>query len=237
MSDFHLVQETNGEGPLHEQVFRRLRDDLMAGRFAPGQKLVLRALAGELGTSVMPVRDALQRLESLGALVSTPGRTMMVPLLGAQEHADLIRLRLVLETEAVNSAAARRSEADLADLADCCAAMRAAGERGDTAAFLSTNRGFHHAIAAAARIPFLVTLLEPLWMRIGPLVREQTPDRENMMRTAAYHDRVLRALIRRDGVAARAAIAEDIFDGAPAFAQPAPGGAAEPEAGAALNRR
>ena len=63
---------------------------------------------------------------------------------------------------------------------------------------------------------FLEALLDPLWMRIGPLVREQTPDRENMLRTADYHDAVLRALIRRDAGAARAAIASDILDGAPA---------------------
>lgn len=203
-------------GPLHEQVFRQLRGALMAGRFASGQKLPLRALAAEMGTSLMPVRDALQRLESLGALVSTPGRTMMVPVLSAAERADLIRLRLLLESETVAAAAEQRSEAELADLAEDSAVMRAAAQQGDTAAFLAANLRFHQAIAAAARIHFLEALLDPLWMRIGPLVREQTPDRENMLRTADYHDAVLRALIRRDAGAARAAIASDILDGAPA---------------------
>jgi len=92
--------------------------------------------------------------------------------------------------------------------------------RGDTTAFLAANLRFHQGIAAAARIHFLESLLDPLWMRIGPLVRAQTPDRDNMLRTADYHDAVLRALIRRDGAAARAAIAADILDCAPAVAEP-----------------
>ncbi len=216
--------ETAPQGPLHEQVFRRLSAGLMAGRFAAGQKLPLRALAAEMGTSLMPVRDAVQRLESLGALVVTPGRTMMVPRLCPAERADLIRLRMLLETEVVEAAAERRSEADLADLSDQNAAMRGAAERGDTAAFLAANLRFHRGLAAAARIHFLEALLDPLWMRLGPLVREQTPDRENMLRTAEYHDEILRALLRRDGVAALAALSADVMDGAPAMTAGAPPG-------------
>ncbi|MDD8021609.1 MAG: GntR family transcriptional regulator [Paracoccaceae bacterium] len=202
-------------GPLHEQVFRRLRDDLMAGRFAPGQKLPLRALAQQMGTSLMPVRDAVQRLESLGALTSTPGRTMVVPELSPKDRADLTRLRLVLETEAVAAAAVRRSEAALAELGADCAAMRQAAAAGDTTAFLAANLRFHRAIAAAAQIHFLAEVLDPLWMRLGPMVRVQTPDQANMQRTAIYHDDILLALLRRDAAAAVAAMRRDILDGAP----------------------
>ncbi|MBD3787355.1 MAG: GntR family transcriptional regulator [Sphingomonadales bacterium] len=204
-------------GPLHEQVFRRLSADLMAGRFAAGQKLPLRALAAEMGTSLMPVRDALQRLESLGALVGTAGRTMMVPRLSPEQRADLLRLRLMLETGVIGAAAERRSEADLADLSEENTGMRAAAERGDTAAFLAANLRFHRGLAAAARIHFLEALLDPLWMRLGPVVRDQTPDRANMLRTAEYHDAILRGLLRRDGAAARAALEADVLDGAPAL--------------------
>ncbi|MBW0156604.1 GntR family transcriptional regulator [Sedimentimonas flavescens] len=205
------------QGPLHEQVFRRLSADLMAGRFAAGQKLPLRALAVEMGTSLMPVRDAVQRLESLGALVSTPGRTMMVPQLSSEERADLIRLRMLLETETVHAAAERRSEEDLADLSEDNAAMRIAAERGDTTAFLAANLRFHRGLAAAARIHFLEALLDPLWMRLGPVVRELTPDRANMLRTTDYHDQILRALLRRDGAAAQAALSADVMDGVQAI--------------------
>lgn len=203
--------------PLHEQVFRRLSADLMAGRFAAGQKLPLRALAAEMGTSLMPVRDAVQRLESLGALVSTPGRTMMVPVLSAEQRDDLIRLRMLLETETMQWAAERRTDRDLADLSEENTAMRAAAKRGDTGAFLAANLRFHRGLAAAARIHFLEALLDPLWMRLGPVVREQTPDGANMRRTAEYHDEILRALLRRDGAAAQAALAADVLDGAPAM--------------------
>ena len=57
---------------LQEQLYQRIREGLLAGRFQPGQALKIRDLAAEWGTSPMPVRAALQRLVAEGALVEQP---------------------------------------------------------------------------------------------------------------------------------------------------------------------
>jgi DNA-binding GntR family transcriptional regulator len=182
----------------------------MVGSFAPGQKLELRTLAATLGTSLMPVRDALQRLESLGALVSTAGRTMMVPVLSEAERRDLIRLRLLLESEGVAAAAINRTADKLSLLVANCDAIRRCAQAGDLPGFLTANHAFHICLAQASRIHFLAALLEPLWMRMGPLVRELTPGRDNMLRSVGFHDAIRDAIAARDPDAARKSLAADI---------------------------
>src|SRR5271156_44576 len=105
---------------LHEQIFTVLKRNLMVGRFAPGQKLPLRGLARTLGTSLMPVRDALQRLESVGCVVSTANRTMMVPVFTNKELLDICTLRTLLEGATAERAAIERTDAELETLLHHC---------------------------------------------------------------------------------------------------------------------
>ena len=216
-----LPHSTGSENPdlypvtremLHEQIFTILKRNLMMGRFAPGQKLPLRWLAKSLGTSAMPVRDALQRLESIGCLVSTPARTMMVPVLSVKEQQDISRLRVLLESEAVAAAATARSEQQLATLASCCADIRRSADTADLDLFLEANYRFHMEIAEASGISFIASLLEPLWMRIGPLVRMSTPDHAHILRSVGFHEKVYDAIIARNAEAARIAITADIIE-------------------------
>lgn len=206
--DFHPVAREM----VHEQVFAMLRHNLMVGRFAPGQKLPLRGLAHAMKTSLMPVRDALQRLESMGALVMTPTRTMMVPVLTPAEQDDLTLLRVVLESEGAAAAARNRTDAELAVLAECCVALRSSSEAGDLTGFLEANYRFHMCIAEASRISFLATLLDPLWMRVGPMVRELTPDQPHMLRSVDFHEAVQKAIAARDEEASRRSVAADIIE-------------------------
>ena len=78
---------------LQEQVYVRLQEALISGHFVPGQAITLRAAAEALGTSPMPVRDALRRLEIEHALVPRSNRTLGVPR--EMTYASLTELREV----------------------------------------------------------------------------------------------------------------------------------------------
>ena len=199
-----------GREMLHEQIYAMLRDELMMGRFAPGQKLPLRSLAKLLGTSLMPVRDALQRLESQGCIVSTSQRTMMIPELSMQQQSEICHLRVLLECEAARLAATNRSEKQLHEIAHYCDQIQDAGETADIDLFLTSNYKFHIMIAEASGLVMLPSLLEPLWMRLGPSVRASKPDQDHLLRAVGFHRDILRALENRDPVAAEAGVRRDI---------------------------
>jgi len=222
----------NGEGPdlqivvremLHEQIFDALKRNLMMGRFYPGQKLPLRTLAKMLGTSLMPVRDALQRLESMGCLIATSNRTMMVPVLSEKEFIDVRKLRIVLEGMAATHAVANRSEDDLLTLKKCCKDIKRSAENSDLDLFLEANYLFHMTIAEASRLSFLTAILEPLWMRIGPIVRQSKPGPEHIRKAVKYHKMTYDAIVKRDVNGAIEALQQDIIECNNEDIIPAPG--------------
>lgn len=198
---------------LHEQIYEMLKRNLMVGRFTPGQKLPLRGLAKSLGTSLMPVRDALQRLESVGSLVSTPNRTMMVPIFSSKELRDICTLRTILETAAVERAATLRTEEELKTLRLHVDDIRRSATADDMDLFLEANYHFHMLVADMSRLSFLGQLLEPLWTRIGPSVRSSVPNEVLFQSAARHHQHVYDAIVDRDPKAAIAAIQEDIMEG------------------------
>jgi DNA-binding GntR family transcriptional regulator len=196
---------------LYEQIHDALKTKMMMGRFAPGQKLPLRSLAKSLGTSLMPVRDALQRLESVGVLTSTRSRTMMVPILSSKEQDDISNIRAILESETAAKAAIHRTDDELAFLDLQCAANRAAVEQGNLESFLETNFRFHMSIAAASRISFIGAILEPLWLINGPVVRTEVPDHKYLVRAVDFHERIYAAIAAHDAEAASQEMRGDIL--------------------------
>ncbi len=198
---------------LHDQIYTILKRNLMMGRFVPGQKLPLRGLARSLGTSLMPVRDALQRLESMGCLTSTTNRTMMVPVFTAKEMLDICTLRMVLEGAAAEKAAIERTDEELESLRHYVDDIRLSAETDNVDMFLEANHHFHMAIAAMSRLAFIGNLLDPLWLYMGPAVRQTVPTQELFWRAVKHHQEAFDALCRHDSAAAVTAIHADIMDG------------------------
>src|SRR5688572_6772507 len=92
---------------MQERVYQELRHALYQGRFMPGEVLTIRSLAVALGTSPMPVREAIQRLVSEKALVQMPNRTTRVAELTAGEFDEWTRIRMEIEGYAAQRAALR----------------------------------------------------------------------------------------------------------------------------------
>lgn len=197
---------------LHEQIFTLLKRNLMMGRFAPGQRLPLRGLAKTLGTSLMPVRDALQRLESIGCVVSTPNRTMMVPTLSIKQLVDIRTLRMLLEGSAAERAAQERTKEELDRLQRHCDNIERSADTHNLDLFLEANYDFHMTIAESSRLDFITNLLEPLWMRIGPVVRQSKPDQAHIRKAVKYHLLAFEAIKANKPAEAAEAIRNDILE-------------------------
>src|ERR1700733_5969306 len=101
---------------VQDRVYSVLRERLMRGGFEPGQKLKIAELATALGTSAMPVREALNRLAAERAIESMPNRSVRVPALSRECLQDLMETRFAVEGLAVARAAANMTEETLAQL-------------------------------------------------------------------------------------------------------------------------
>jgi DNA-binding GntR family transcriptional regulator len=195
---------------LRSQVYASLRDALTAGRFAPGQKLSFRFIAGTLGVSLTPVREAIRRLVAEGALEMRPSRSVRVPLMTRDKLLELRDIRLSLEGLATEKAAFRATAADVARLRRIATELLAVRGRGDMPADRQKIREFHFALYAMAGQPTLLQIIEGLWLRTGPYLNLLYPDFIASPRGPERRLRIIKAVQQHDVPTARREIEADI---------------------------
>jgi DNA-binding GntR family transcriptional regulator len=189
--------------PMHARIYEELRKALMAGVMQPGQVLSYRSLAEALGTSPMPVRDAVRRLITERALEAQPNRTIMVPLLTPERVEEIYKIRISLEGLAAEEAARHVTDKDVAELQALENEMEAAQRSGAVRKYVDANWRFHFKVYGLAGLPQLIDLIESLWLQIGPMINTQLAPFD-------HHNAAIEALARRDGAAAREAMARDL---------------------------
>ena len=200
---------------LGAQVLAHLRTQLITGLLAPGDKLSLRPLALQLGVSMQPVRDAVTRLVAARALEVTPKRSVQVPLMRLAQFCELTTIRLGIEGFAAEHAARQRGGTELAALRRHEAAFRRESKRRvpDVDAAIAANANLHFAIYRGAGMPALVSIIEGLWLRIGPVLNLDMRDGAGRLTGGIamhLHTAMVAAIERGDAAAARDALLEDI---------------------------
>ncbi|HEX6980200.1 MAG TPA: GntR family transcriptional regulator [Alphaproteobacteria bacterium] len=206
---------------LGERVHAELRDLLIGGELAPGQKMSLRSVAETLGVSIMPVREAVARLVADQSLEVLPNRAVRVPLMTRTRFRELTTVRLAVEGFAAEAAARNRSASDLAAMRRFEEAFLAEAHspRPRLARAVRANKELHFAVYRATGLPTLVGIIEGLWLKIGPVLNldlKASPARLRTGGAAEHHRRLVAAIEAGDAAAARDALVGDI-KGAAAF--------------------
>lgn len=187
---------------LQEIVYDAIRDNIVSGRYRPGQRLRSDEVARELGVSRMPVREALHRLEVAGLVTIAPHRGAVVTQLSREEIIEIYRIRGVLEGLATQLAAAHLTRKDYEQLQTNMAEMAAAAQAKDIQLAQRLNHEYHLIIWRAAHAPRLLELLENLFetsQRFRNFSYLVPGHLEHMVQS---HQRVADALIRGDVAAA-----------------------------------
>jgi DNA-binding GntR family transcriptional regulator len=203
--------------PLHEVVYQRLTRALMAGQVMPGRKLTSRKLAQELGTSDMPVRAALLRLQSLQVLSQLPNGSLTLPSMTRDRFADLMNTRVVCEGAATERAAHHMTPTDVKALKKSCRALTKAAQNRDINEYLARNYEFKFQIYHASQSESLVFIIEMLWLQVGPFLRQFADHFDGDLSKILeldFHEEAVAAIERRDAKGAGRAIGRDIAAGA-----------------------
>jgi DNA-binding GntR family transcriptional regulator len=196
---------------LQERAYRRICDMILDGEIAPGQVITIQNLAEAFRVSAMPVREALKRLTTAGALSLVTGRSIGIPRLSLDRLADLRRVRSGIEGMAAEWAAELMQPDDLARLREQFALLSQASAEENVRDYLRANRAFHFIIYNATRSVTLVATIETLWLQIGPYLNLLRGS-GNYVASNATHQRIVDALAARDSKAASEALRADIDD-------------------------
>ncbi|WP_051904292.1 GntR family transcriptional regulator [Neorhizobium vignae] len=200
---------------VQERVYQSLRLGLLKGEFLPGEQVSIRGLAEALGTSAMPVRDAVARLIAERAIEQSGPRMLRIAPYLASDHENYIRVRMQLEGYAAERAAsAPRNPVLIEALKRHNESIREALEAKDLDAALAGNQAFHFELYRAGGYPQLLDIISTLWLRTGPIVASARRDEALFERIfnngVRIHNDVIGAVAQRDRVAARRAINLDI---------------------------
>jgi DNA-binding GntR family transcriptional regulator len=192
-------------------AYEHLREQIVNGTYAPGQRLTLADLSKHLGLSQVPVREALLRLEREGLLESEPHKGMRVMRLSLADAQELFEIRCELEALAAFRACCAREPDLAADLARINDAYARAFACGDYTRMGQANWDFHRRILHAAASGQLMRMLEDVWTRSFRfrLGYRLIPGRAEG--TVAEHARIIDAFRACDPEAARAAARDHII--------------------------
>ena len=183
-----------------EHLAHSLRTAILEGRLSPGQRVVEGAWSREFGVAQASVREAINALISEGFLVKDAGRSARVVRYSKQDISHLYEVREALEGQAARLTAA--SGADLTAIRNAVNRMTAAVEHSDVESLVTSDLGFHLALAHASRNPLLIDMitrmLVPFFAFILLRVRETGQGAEGWLDDLPRHRRILDLLAEGD---------------------------------------
>ena len=178
-----------------DYAYRVLKEQISSGVLLPGQRIVVNRVASDIGTSAIPVREALFRLESERLVTIRPHIGAIVALITKRTVLETLENLAVLEGYATRLALPRAHEIR-PELEAVDAAMLAAIEREDWAAFSTQNRTFHFAIYGVCGNAVLVDTITALWAQLDTFMSGDAfnlmPDRARG--SVAEHEQIVRSL-------------------------------------------
>lgn len=181
-----------------EAVFAEIRRAILAGRMSPGTQVLPDQLAAEYGVSRIPVRDALRLLESEGLVSYAAYHGYQVTQLTEEELSELLRLREILEDEAVRVGTPKITESALTAMSTALAEMYEHEQADDLASWGEAHRAFHFALYEVAGMPHLTRILGQAW-DLSDLYRSRYVQAKSGERSiSAGHEPLLAAAEAKD---------------------------------------
>jgi len=183
-----------------EAAVEALREAIVDGVYAPGQRLRQQELAKQYGCSVIPIREALHQLAAEGFVVLDPQRGARVATFNGRMLEEIFEVRIALERIAVHRAAERMNPHAVARTRQILERMERPGL--SPAEWVRLDWEFHDSLCACAEQEFLRKLISNLRRQMEPYLRLDLAKVGTIEFGRREHRRIFQACVRKDGEAA-----------------------------------
>jgi DNA-binding GntR family transcriptional regulator len=186
---------------LTDRVFDTIHAAIMSGDLPAGTQLKVRDLADQVGTSVMPVREAIRRLEENGLAVREPHKGAVVKALSMTELLQTYQVRTLLEVEAARLGGAAVTKKDCGVMRRLCEQLERAVEDRNVVESLNLDEALLTVLYGAAGNPVLLESIRGLWQRCrGYKIRGAQRAYETSDNSLwSFQPRIVAAACERDG--------------------------------------
>ncbi|HZX04168.1 GntR family transcriptional regulator [Kribbella sp.] len=189
-----------------ERVTRQLRDEILDGVRAPGERLVERELATALDVSRVPVREALKALVGEGLVTLRPRSWAVVRTFTDADIADLIEVRTAFEPLTFRLAAERRTREGLERVRATLDEHLAAAKSGNAVLARRKAADFHEQVTELASNELLLEIERPLRSRMRWLLTQH----DDLLGVARQHRDLYAAIANRDATLAEQLAADHL---------------------------
>ena len=148
--------------PLRDVVFNTLRQAILKGELAPGERLMEIQLAEKLGVSRTPIREAIRKLELEGLVLMIPRKGAEVAKISEKSLRDVLEVRRSLEELAIELACQRMTDEEIDQLEQRQNAFKNAIHKGNAMNIAETDEAFHDVIYLGTGNDKLVQILNNL---------------------------------------------------------------------------
>ena len=198
--------------PLRDVVFKTLREAILKGDLAPGERLMEIKLANQLGVSRTPIREAIRKLELEGLVVMVPRKGAEVAKITEKELRDVLEVRASLEELAISLACERITDEKIAELKDALEQFRTVIKGKDVTKIAQMDVAFHDVIFEATQNARLVQMVNNLREQMYRYRLEYLKDFSTHSRLDEEHVKIFEAVSARDIERATALIREHIYN-------------------------
>ncbi|KAA0178949.1 GntR family transcriptional regulator [Cupriavidus gilardii] len=216
--DQEVVSLGASHSPLFALVTDKLRERILKGDYAPGERLVENKLSAELGVSRIPVREALRTLASEGLVLIEPRRGASVAKLSPDIVREMVEVRATLEGLNAKLAAQRRDPGLIAELEAVLQQGMEAAAQGKADELLTLNSRFHEVLGNIAANSVLQEMMRSLRERTAVLFGPANTVRARQ--NWDEHAQILQAVIAGDADLAALLAARHVYSAAKAAELP-----------------
>ncbi len=187
---------------IREKVYDVIRNDILNGHIAPGERVIETRLAEQIKTSRTPVREALHMLEREGFLEAIPRVGYQVKQITWDEIEEICEIRAVNECLAARWAMQRMTPKELQALEENLSISEAEVEQGNPRSFVEFDAEFHEILARASGSERLLELCQMLRRHMLRYRIESIFRKENVLRAIEGHKTIVAYIKRKeeDGV-------------------------------------
>lgn len=206
-----LKMNVNEYLPLRDVVFNTLRQAILRGDLAPGERLMEIQLANQLGVSRTPIREAIRKLELEGLVIMIPRRGAEVAKITEKDLRDVLEVRASLEELAIGLACERISNEEIEKLRTALEDFEAALGSDDVTKIAETDVAFHDVIFAATQNARLIQIVNNLREQMYRYRLEYLKDYTAHQRLLEEHQKITEAVAGRDKPLAQKLIVQHIY--------------------------
>jgi DNA-binding GntR family transcriptional regulator len=197
--DQKLKVNLNEYLPLRDVVFNTLRDAILKGEFAPGERLMEKNLAERMGVSRTPIREAIRKLELEGLVIMVPRKGAEVASITGKDISDVLEVRATLEALAVRLACKNMTEQDLQELSAVNNEFKKAAKEKNVKNLIDRDVEFHDIIFHSSNNHKLIQITNNLREQIYRFRVEYIYKMKSYDTLVEEHEEIVKLMKNRKG--------------------------------------